>query len=116
MKIAILGGGPAVGTVLAKRPMIVPAEAQAIADPPMGALRALADESTGGPILDVSLFPVQPWLDGPQWPMVYDISMGVRRQDAKLREALDGVLERRAGEIRQLLASYGVPTVAEPGA
>lgn len=54
-----------VGTVLAKRPMLVPAEAQAIADEPMAGLRRLADALTHGPILDVSIFPVQPWLDVP---------------------------------------------------
>ncbi|WP_214110534.1 M81 family metallopeptidase [Acrocarpospora catenulata] len=59
-------GGPMPGTALAKRPMLVPAESQALADPPMARLRALADAATGGPILDVSLFPVQPWLDVPE--------------------------------------------------
>jgi mxaJ protein len=57
----------------------------------------------------LTLTPVRPWLDGPQWPMVFDISMGVRRDDAKLRDALDGVLDRRKGEISRLLAAYGVP-------
>jgi microcystin degradation protein MlrC len=64
--LRILGDGLRPGTVLAKRPMLVPAESQAIADPPMAALRRLADGATGGPILDVSLFPVQPWLDVPE--------------------------------------------------
>jgi mxaJ protein len=56
----------------------------------------------------LKLTPVQPWLDGPQWPMVFDISMGVRRDDAKLRDKLDGVLERRRDQISRLLQSYGV--------
>ncbi|MFI4965217.1 MAG: substrate-binding domain-containing protein [Caulobacterales bacterium] len=55
------------------------------------------------------LTPVQPWLDGPQWPMAFDISMGVRRDDAKLRRQLDAELEKRQGDIRTLLHSYGVP-------
>ncbi|MEV0568735.1 M81 family metallopeptidase [Dactylosporangium sp. NPDC050588] len=59
-----------VGTVLAKRPMLVPAESQALADPPMRRLRTLADAGGTG-ILDVSLFPVQPWLDVP------DLGFGV---------------------------------------
>lgn len=59
------------------------------------------------------LTPVQPWLDGPQWPMVFDISMGVRKDDPKLRDELDQVLERRAPEIRSLLAQYGVPVVPD---
>jgi len=58
--------------------------------------------------------PVQPWLDGPQWPMVFDISMGVRREDTKLKSELDQVLERRARDVKALLARYHVPTVADP--
>lgn len=64
--LAALGGqAPGLGTVLAKRPMLVPAEAQAIADEPMAGIRRLADALTHGPVLDVSIFPVQPWLDVP---------------------------------------------------
>jgi microcystin degradation protein MlrC len=66
LAVAVVDGGPPPGTVLAKRPMLIPAEAQALADPPMAALRRLADTATTGPILDVSLFPVQPWLDVPE--------------------------------------------------
>ena len=54
--------------------------------------------------------PVTPWLDGPQWPMVFDISMGVRKDDAELRQALDRILEARRAEVRGLLESYGVPS------
>ncbi|RAK50789.1 substrate-binding domain-containing protein [Phenylobacterium deserti] len=60
------------------------------------------------------LEPVTPWLDGPQWPMMFDVSMGVRREDAELREALDRVLERRAGEISRLLQAYHVPVMQDP--
>jgi mxaJ protein len=58
---------------------------------------------------------VQPWLDGPQWPMVFDISMGVRKDDIALRDQVDRILERRSGEIRGLLQSYGVPTASGAG-
>lgn len=64
----------------------------------------------------LSITPVRPWLDGPQWPMVFDISMGVRKDDLELRDRLDEVLVRRRGDVQALLAEYGVPTVAEPGA
>jgi mxaJ protein len=64
------------------------------------------------PALVVS--PVQPWLDGPQWPMVFDISMGVRKDDTALRQRLDTALERRRADIRRLLQAYSVPLVAEP--
>jgi hypothetical protein len=42
--------------------------------------------------------------------------MGVRRQDRRLREALDRVIEKRAADIRAVLVQYGVPLlpIAEP--
>jgi mxaJ protein len=61
------------------------------------------------------LTPVRPWLDGPQWPMAFDISMGVRRDDPELLARLNAVLERRSGEIGRLLASYHTPLVARGG-
>jgi mxaJ protein len=57
----------------------------------------------------LKLRPVSPWLDGPQWPMVFDVSMGVRKTDNELRAELDRILEARRPQIRQLLQSYGVP-------
>ncbi len=60
------------------------------------------------------LVPVRPWLDGPQWPMVFDISMGVRRDAPKLKDQLDRFLERRRGEITALLDAYHVPRAAGP--
>jgi mxaJ protein len=54
------------------------------------------------------LVPV-PVSDGPLLPMVYDISMGVRREDVALRRDLDSALSRRAGEIRAVLTEFGVP-------
>jgi microcystin degradation protein MlrC len=49
-------------TVFAKRPMLIPGEAQG-SDGPFGRLRSEADRRTVPPVLDISLFPVQPWLD-----------------------------------------------------
>lgn len=49
-------------TAMAKRAMLLPPEAQG-AEGPLGELRALADRVTSDDVLDVSLFPVQPWLD-----------------------------------------------------
>ncbi len=53
--------------------------------------------------------PVTPWLDGPQWPMRFDVSMGVRKTDATLRRELDRALERNAVAIEAILHSYAVP-------
>lgn len=58
--------------------------------------------------------PVQLWLDGPQWPMVFDVSMGLRREDRELRHVLDAALERNAAAIARLLSRYGVPSLAQP--
>jgi mxaJ protein len=55
---------------------------------------------------------VTPWLDDAQWPMAYDISVGVRKDDAALLRDVDGVLARRAGAIRALLQRYGVPVTS----
>lgn len=57
----------------------------------------------------LALIPVTPWLDGPQWPMAFDISMAVRKDDRELRRELDRVLERNAAEIARILDEAGVP-------
>jgi quinoprotein dehydrogenase-associated probable ABC transporter substrate-binding protein len=52
---------------------------------------------------------ITPWLDGPLRPMVFDISMAVRKDDRALRRELDRALERKAASIARVLAEYGVP-------
>ena len=51
------------GTVLKKLNMIIPAETMGTSDQPLLQIRELADSLIGGEILDISLFPVQPWID-----------------------------------------------------
>jgi mxaJ protein len=58
--------------------------------------------------------PVSPSVDRPFLPFVYDISIGVRRGDDALRDAIDAFLERRRPEIDRILDAYGVPRVAAP--
>jgi mxaJ protein len=55
------------------------------------------------------LVPVEPQIDLPFLPFVYDIAVGVRRGDERLRGELDAILERRQPEIEALLDRYGVP-------
>jgi mxaJ protein len=62
----------------------------------------------------LDLVPVSPQVDLPFLPMVFDISMGVRRGDTGLRDALDGVISHRRAEIRAVLRRYGVPLVEGP--
>jgi mxaJ protein len=95
------------------------------ANPPSRIVRAVADGEIDvalawGPVAEwyartstvpLRIEPVTPWLDQAQWPMTYDISMGVQKHDQKLRASLDAVLARRRSEIAGLLASYGVPLV-----
>lgn len=53
--------------------------------------------------------PVTPEIDLPMLPMVYDIGMGVRREDKQLAETINAALVRRRDEIDAVLAAYGVP-------
>jgi mxaJ protein len=59
---------------------------------------------------ELQLQAVSPLFDGPM-PMVFDISMGVRRDDKVLRQELDEVLTRHAARIHTLLHDYGIPIV-----
>ncbi|MDQ7903766.1 M81 family metallopeptidase [Phytohabitans sp. ZYX-F-186] len=104
-----LGEGPRPGTVLAKRPMLVPAESQAVADPPMALLRRLADDATGGPILDVSLFPVQPWLDVPELGFGVTVT---HSGDASAAQAVADAVAAAAWERRGEFAVHPVPVPA----
>ncbi len=62
------------------------------------------------------LTPVSPWLDGPLSPMVFDISMGLRRDDRALRREINAVLERRKQAIDSILEQFGVPLISDAAA
>lgn len=61
--------------------------------------------------LPVELVPVEPQIDLPFLPFVFDIGMGVRHGETELKDELDGALERRAAEINAILEEYGVPVI-----
>lgn len=63
----------------------------------------------------IEMVPVSPQVDLPFLPFVFDIAMGVRREDTTLRARLDSALVRRQDDITALLARFGVPLVATPG-
>ena len=63
----------------------------------------------------LTLTPVTPWLDGPLWPMVFDTSMGVRKEDRALRRELNAALQRHASEIAAILDEYHVLRVEADG-
>ncbi|MGE5537714.1 MAG: substrate-binding domain-containing protein [Gemmatimonas sp.] len=64
--------------------------------------------------LALSLTPVSPRIDGPTLPMVFDIAIGVRREDNALRQELDRALGRHRTEIAAILDDYGVPRLDAP--
>jgi mxaJ protein len=60
--------------------------------------------------------PVTPSSDGRTVPFVFDISMGVRRGDTALRDALNRTIARRRAEIRRVLQAFHVPLAGTPAA
>ena len=62
----------------------------------------------------LTVTPVQPQTEG-LMPMVFDIAMGVRREDKPLAEEVDAALSRHRGEIDAILAQYGVPRLDRTG-
>jgi mxaJ protein len=59
----------------------------------------------------LEIVPVSPEIDLPFLPFVFDISMGVRREDGALADELDAILVRRAADIDALLDAFGIPYV-----
>lgn len=75
----------------------------------------LAGWYAGRSPVPLRLEPVTPWLDDAQWPMVYEISMGVRKDEPELKAAIDRLLTREAAAIRRILDGYGVPDAEARG-
>jgi mxaJ protein len=63
----------------------------------------------------LAMAPVSPQIDLPFLPFVFDMAMGVRREDTALRDRLDRAIEQREAEIAAILDRYGVPRVGGPG-
>ncbi|HYE89589.1 MAG TPA: substrate-binding domain-containing protein [Terriglobales bacterium] len=57
--------------------------------------------------------PIAP-AEEPPLRFTFGMAMGVRRDDTALRDALQGALERRRGDVDAILDRYGVPRVAAP--
>jgi mxaJ protein len=57
---------------------------------------------------------VTPQNDGPRLPMVFDINMGVRRDDPTLRDEINAALSKLRPKIDAVLANYGVPRADLP--
>lgn len=99
------------------------------ADPPARIIGAVAQREIDvaiawGPVagyfarrqsVPLALAPVAPRIDGPTLPMLFDISIGVRREDVELRDTLDEALARNRVAIDTILADYNVPRLDRPG-
>lgn len=59
----------------------------------------------------LELVPVSPQIDQPFLPFVFDISVGVRRDDQELKDQVEQILERRRSEIDRILEDYRVPRI-----
>jgi mxaJ protein len=59
------------------------------------------------------LEPVTPWFADNRWPMQFDVSVGVQKDNQKLLKEIDRILAQRRGDIAKLLAAYHVPVVQQ---
>ncbi len=62
----------------------------------------------------LTIMPVTPGVDSPTLPMMFDISMGLRKEDIGLRRRLEDAIERTRPAIDRILADYGVPRTDPP--
>jgi mxaJ protein len=76
----------------------------------------LAGYFAGRQKVALELTPIEPQIDEPFLPFVFDISAAVRRDSDGLRARLEEVLLRRRAEIDAILAAFNVPRVDRPGA
>jgi mxaJ protein len=74
----------------------------------------LAGYFAGRSSVALRIEPVTPALDDSQWPMVYGISMGVRRDNLQLRDEIESILSKEKPTIDALLSAYHVPQI-DPG-
>lgn len=103
---AILADMGTIGTVAAKRPMLVPAESQSTTDGPLVEAVQLAKQSISDSILDVSIFPVQPWLD------VEELGLAVTVTHVGEPEAATSIAEDVATNIWNRRHQFAVELVA----
>jgi mxaJ protein len=57
----------------------------------------------------LTITPVEPQIDTPFLPFVFDIAMAVRRADTTLHAMIDSTLSRRRADIDAILREYNIP-------
>ena len=71
----------------------------------------LAGYFAGKSSVPLAVVPVSPQIDQPFLPFVFDMSMGVRREDQEFKDRLEQFLDKRRVEIDRILEEYKVPRV-----
>jgi mxaJ protein len=61
----------------------------------------------------IDLRPVEPEIDLPYLPFVYDIGVGVRRGENELKAEIDTILARKRDRVNEILDEYGIPRKEE---
>jgi mxaJ protein len=59
--------------------------------------------------LHLTLTPVSPQMDAPYLPFVFDISMGVARENVMLLDELNAFIDQHRNELDSILSHYNVP-------
>jgi len=72
----------------------------------------LAGYFTQHSAVPLQISPIEKDLKNPGLPLTFDIGMGVREGNVKLKQQLNAELSRRHTEIEQILRSYGVPQLS----
>ena len=104
--IAQLDGSVSPVTRHSKRPMVVPAEAMSTSAGPMARLRVAAEELSTMSVLDISLFPVQPWLDVEELGFAVTVTTdGDADLASDIAESLADEAWKRRGEFKVSLLS-----------
>ncbi len=93
---------------LEKRPMIVPAQSMNTSTGPLAAIRRKADTLSDDGVVDVSLFPVQPWLDVPE------LGFGVLVTTNNDPLVANDVATVFANEVWEIRHEFTVPRLLEP--
>jgi len=86
--VDIIAGRARPSIALAKRPMLLPAEAMNTTTGPLAAIRARGLSEAPDRLIELSIFPVQPWLDVPEHGLgvvaVVDSDLGGAKELAEL--------------------------------
>lgn len=64
----------------------------------------------------LEISPVLPAIDPPGMRFAFSIAMGVRKDDASLRDELNAILVEERAQIERILDEFGVPRVSAAGA